>query len=102
MQTTEIPQDQVEVKKKIGKSKGKDLWYVKARGGYHVISKADGEIIGAANHPAVARHMAEIHEPDLMWTELSKGEHYAYEDYAHLVPEAVELTRAFRKEQGYE
>lgn len=100
MQTTEIPQDQIEIKKKIGKAKGKDLWYVKARGGYHVVHKSDGEIIGAGNHPAVARYIAEQHEPDLMWTELSKSDHYAYEDFAHLVPEAVELTGAFRKAQG--
>lgn len=102
MQTTEIPQDQIEIKKKIGKSKNKDLWYIKARGGYHVIAKASGEILGAANHPAVARHIAEMHEPDLMWTELSKSDHYAYEDYAHLVDSAIELTNAFRKEQGEE
>jgi hypothetical protein len=96
-----LNQNEIEFKKAVGKAKGKTLWHVKTRGGLHLIALDGGEVVGAASHRAVARHIAEQHEPGLEWSELSKSEYYSPEDYAFLIPEGIEMTRRLRKAQGY-
>jgi hypothetical protein len=96
-----IPTNEIEFKKAVGKVKGRVLWHVKTRGGLHLMALDGGEVVGAASHRAVARHLAERQEPGLEWTELSKSEYYSFDDYAFLIPEAIEITNRLRKAQGY-
>jgi hypothetical protein len=96
-----VPKHEIELKKRVGKLKGQDVWYVKSKGGLHLVSKGSGEVIGAASHRAIARHIAEKSEPDIEWTELSKSDHYAPSDFEHLIPTYEELTKRIRQLQGY-
>jgi hypothetical protein len=87
-----IPKEQISIQKTIGKSSKGKIVYTKSRGGLHLISDHKGAVIAMASHPAVSRYMAEKQDPDITWTELSKSEHYTYDDFKHLIPEAIELT----------
>jgi hypothetical protein len=91
-----IPTNEIEFKRAVGKVKGKVLWHVKTRGGLHLMALDGGEVVGAASHRAVARHIAQQHEPGLEWTELSKGEWAALSDYEFCLPEYQELTDRMR------
>jgi len=91
-----IPASQIEIKKKVGKSKGKDLTYVKLRGGLHMIVDDLGKTVGTGPHRCVARHIAEENDPDLEWTELSKGEHFPVDSFEHLLPKYREITTRLR------
>lgn len=95
-----IPSAQIEFKKKVGKAKDKDLWHVKTKGGLHVIVDYLGKVVGSGPHRAVARHIAQRFEPDAVWTELSKSDHYDVSDFQHLLPEYEALTAEMRKLQG--
>ena len=85
-----LTKEQIELKKKVGKSKGKDIWYYKGRGGPPLIADHTGKVIGAGSHRAVARFQAQREDPDICW-ELSKHEHFSYSDFEHLIPESDEL-----------
>lgn len=95
-----IPAAQIELKKKVGTAKGKDVWHVKTKGGLHLITDAGGRLLGSGPHRSVARFLAQKFEPDVVFTELSKSDHYDYDDFKHLVPEYEELTERMRKLQA--
>lgn len=98
MQT--IPVAQIELKKKVGKVNGKDIFHMKTTGGLHLMTMGDnGRVIGSGSHRAVARQIAQKTEPDVVWTELSKSDHYALEELQHLLPKYEELTTQLRKMQ---
>lgn len=87
----EVPKEQIEFRKAVGKSEKKgQLFHVKLRGGLHCITDARGKVIGAASHRAVARFQASREDPDICW-ELSKSSHYDYEAFKHLIPESDEI-----------
>jgi hypothetical protein len=98
--TIKISSDEIEFRKKVGKAKGHDLWYVKLRGGLHLITDHKGIPVGSGPHRAVARHVAKKFEPDAIWTELSKSEHYDVGDFEHLLPEWEAFTENLRKLSG--
>ena len=98
----QIPSNQIEFKKKVGKSKGKPVFHVKTRGGLHVIADDKGTVLGSGPHRAVARHLAQKFEPDVEWTELSKSDHVDFEAYAHLLPQYEALTERMRALQKAE
>lgn len=97
---TNIPENQVEFKKKVGKIKDQAVYHIKTRGGLHIIAKTGGEIIGSGNHRAVARHIAQKYEPDVVWTELSKSDWYPVDSFQHLLPEAETTTADLRRLQA--
>ncbi len=76
---------------------------VVTKGGYHILVAPKGntfETLGVGPHRAVARHIATKHHKSIKWTELSKGDWIAPEDYEHLIPKYEAITEAFRKKQG--
>lgn len=101
----DITGKQLVLKKKIGLCKKGDVIYAKTKGGLHMVfippsAGKKPEFLGFGPHKAVARHIAEENEPDLMWTELSKSDHYAKEDFEHLLPEYREMTVQARTMYG--
>lgn len=94
-----IPAAQIVVKKKVGKSEGKDVTYVKTVGGLHMITDHRGIVIGSGPHRQVARHIAARHA-DIEWSELSKADHLPLEAYQHLLPQYEALTTELRRAQG--
>ena len=89
--------------KKVGELNGTSIMELSTKGGLHLIVKAQGSgfsTLGTGPHRAVARHIAEGKEPDIVWTELSKSDHLDYEVMAPLLPKYLELTEAFRKVEG--
>jgi hypothetical protein len=100
MTTMTVPQSQIEYKRKVGKSKDKDLWHVKTTGGLHMITDWLGKVVGSGPHRAVARNIAQRFEPDIVWTELSKSDHYDISDFEHLLPQWIEQTNRMREMQN--
>lgn len=96
---TIIPENQIIVKKKIGKSPSGVLTYVRMVGGLHLILDKKGKIVSAGPHPLVARHLAAREIPDITWTELSKADHLPIEAFEHLLPEYQAITNELRKLQ---
>lgn len=96
----QIPTAQIEFKKKIGKAKGKDVWHVKTKGGLHMVTDAQGVLLGSGPHRAVARFLAQKFEPEIQFSELSKSDHYDFDDFKHLIPDAEELTKHMRELQS--
>jgi len=93
-----IPEEQVVSKKKVGKSKGEDVYHLKLKGGLHIMAKGpQRRVLGAASHRAVARHLAQKFEPEVEWTELSKSEDHVSPDYFDaMVPYYEDVTRSLR------
>lgn len=92
----QITQNEIEFKRKVGKSGSRDIYHVKTRGGLHVMARSDGTVLGAGPHRAVARHLAQKFEPEAEWTELSKSDHVDFEVFAHLVPKYEDITVKMR------
>lgn len=89
--------------KKIGRLGEKDLFQLKTKGGFCMLvtKKERGfEVISAGPHHAVARAQAMKTHKNIDFTELSKADHVPEEHYAHLMPEAAELTAHLRKLNG--
>jgi hypothetical protein len=85
--------------RKLGTLKGRPVMHVRLKGGLHIIAAAKGmghETLGMAHHVAVAKHMAQRYEPDVVWTELSKSEHWDIRLYQDMIPAAEELTARAR------
>jgi hypothetical protein len=87
-------------KKKIGTLKGKAVIELATTGGFHmVVTSQNGgvETLGTGPHRAVARYIAEQHEPEIVWSELSKSDYVAPEHFAWCLPEYQAVTEAFRR-----
>ena len=96
-----IPSEQVILRKKIGKSKGKDVWLLKTKGGLNVVTVGT-TIAGMGPQACVARRVAQNYEPDIEFTELSKGDYVPLDAYEHLLPRYGEMTAEIRKIQAEE
>ncbi len=75
---------------------------VVTKGGYHILVAPKGntfETLAVGPHRAVARHIAAKHHKSIKWTELSKGDWIAPEDYAHLVPKYEQITADLQKRE---
>lgn len=95
-----VPEQQIVLKKKVGKSNGKDVTYIKTVGGLHIVTNHKGIVLGSGPHRAVARHIARQFDPDIEWTELSKADHTPLGYFEHLLPEYTAITTQFREAQG--
>jgi hypothetical protein len=95
-----VPESQIVLKKKVGKSSGKDVTYIKTSGGLHLVVNHKGIVLGSGPHRGVARHLAQKFDKDLNWTELSKSDHIDSAYFEHLLPEYEQLTRDLRSAQG--
>lgn len=95
-----IPENQISIKKKVGRSKDGEVTYMKTVGGLHLVVNKRGIVLGSGPHRAVARHIATQFEPGLEWTELSKSEHVDLAHFEHLLPEYTALTQEMRATQG--
>jgi hypothetical protein len=96
-----IPKEQIELRKKAGKVKGKDVYHIKTRGGFHVMALSTGEVIGTGPHRVVARAVAQKFEPDVVWSELSKSDDfYPLETYEHYLPKYEEVTKQMQALQA--
>jgi hypothetical protein len=95
-----IKANQLAYKKQVGKTKkGTPVWELATKGGLHLIVKAqDGnfETLGTGPHRAIARHIADQHEPEIAWTELSKSDHLDYVVIEPLLPKYEKLTAEMR------
>ena len=101
------PKDLESAPTKIGMLANRPVFQAKTKGGYHMVfthktGSTAPELLGAANHRAIARHIAAKKNEDLVFTELSKSEHINIEHYSHLIPDAIELTDRLRKLNGDE
>lgn len=98
----QIPSEQITLRKKIGKSKGKDVWLLKTKGGLNVVT-VGSTIAGMGPHACVARRVAQNYEPEIQFTELSKGDYVPLDAYEHLLPtyeKASADLRALQKAEG--
>lgn len=92
-----IRPQEIDYKKKIGTLKGNPVIEIGLKGGYHLICSTKGneiEYLGAGPHRAVARHIAKKRSPDLMITELSKGDYVEPSHFEHLVPHYEAMTES--------
>lgn len=95
-----VPENQIVTKRKVGKSNGKDVTYIKTVGGLHLVVDHRGIVLGSGPHRGVARHIAKKMDSELTWTELSKSDHIDLAYFEHLLPEYEALTNQLRKAQG--
>ncbi len=89
----------------VGTRDGGNVMEVITKGGLHMIVAPKGtsfETLGTGPHRAVARHIAMGRYKTIKWTELSKGDWIAPEDYQHLLPKYEAMTTHFRKLHGDE
>lgn len=101
----ELTPEHVAYKKKIGRLKGNIIAEIATTGGLHLVGVAKSgkfEVLGAGPHRAVARHLALKKQPDIEWTELSKGDWIEPAHFQHLLPEWERVTHDIRKAQGHE
>lgn len=88
--------------KVIGKVKSNDVVETKTTGGLVIVSvRKNGklETLGVGPHRAVARHIAEQSEPDLIVTELEKSATLDPAALQAVLPQWVAVTNAIRGEQ---
>lgn len=99
----DIPPEQLaERPRKIGLSKGRDVYHLRTKGGFHVIAAVRGrqmETLGTGPLKAVAKFVAEKQD-QIEWTELNKSDDPRLEDVAELVERYSEITTEVRKLRG--
>jgi hypothetical protein len=85
--------------KKVGNLHGKPVYHLRTKGGLHILVTPGGtgyETLGTGPHRAVARHIAQKHEPEIVWSELSKSDHVDIEAFEMVLPKYENLTDALR------
>lgn len=90
----------ISYKKNVGTLKGKPVIELATTGGLHMIVTAKSgsiETLGTGPHRAVARYIAEQHEPEIVWSELSKADYVAPEHFVWCLPTYQELTERMRR-----
>ena len=93
------PEQLAEKPKHIGTLKGHKIFSVATKGGFFMVVEPTGtgfETLGVGPHPAIARHIAQKHEPDIVWSELSKTQ--TVDPDAAVVAKYVAITKQFRGE----
>lgn len=94
-----IPHSEITHKKVIGQLHGKRVFYIRTRGGLHLVVVENGEILAVGPHRAVTQHIAAKRNPDIKFTELSKSEFVDPDTIAFCLPEYQKLTDKFRSLQ---
>ena len=88
--------DPNQMPKKVGFKGRKPVLEFMTKGGLNCIS-LDGKLIGSGPHRGLARHIAQIQEPELVFDELTKSESFDLNVYKHLVPVWTEITNRIRE-----
>lgn len=100
----DISSEQISEKpKKVGTLKGRPVFSMRTKGGLYMLVAPKGqsfETLGTGPHRGVARHIAQKHEPDVVWTDLSKADHVPIEHFEFVLPEYEDLTNRIRKLQN--
>lgn len=98
-----IKAEHIESKKRIGKLRGKAVIELKTTGGFHMVVAATDaggfETLGTGPHRAVARHIAQKREPEMILEELSKSDWVDPVHFQHLLPEYEGITEQIRNLQ---
>jgi hypothetical protein len=92
----DIPLKQISYKKKIGKLGSDPVIEIGTKGGFHLVvcaRKGCVTTLGTGSHPAIARHIAKKKEPEIEFTELSKGDEVLFEHYQFLLPKYELITQ---------
>jgi hypothetical protein len=95
--------EHVAYKKKIGRKGANPVWEVMTTGGLYldILGKGAGfEVLGTGPHRAVARHIAEQRDPEIVWEEMSKSDFVTMPEIAYLVPEYEAVTDRLRELNG--
>lgn len=90
-----ITPEHIKTKKRIGTLDDEPVIHIETTGGLHLIvsnKKGKPDILGSGPHPAVARHIAQKREKDLVLTELSKSDQVDQNAVESMVPKYSELT----------
>lgn len=90
-----IRSQEIDSKKKIGTLRGRPVFEIATKGGYHLVCSVQPggiEYHGSGPHRAVARFIAKKRSPDMLITELSKSDHVEPEHFARLVPQYETMT----------
>ncbi len=92
-----IPKDElVRAPRAIGTRAGRTIYAISTVGGLHVVADADGDVLGAGPHGAIARHVARKQHKDIEFDDLAKAEDVPVQYFQDLVPAAEELTAKIR------
>jgi hypothetical protein len=94
-----IKKEHIAYKKSVGKLNGKEVIELATTGGLHMLihnKGANPEVLAAAPHPAIARHIASKREPEVVFTELSKSDYMEPYLYVAMVPEYERMTDYIR------
>lgn len=89
-----LPQE-IASKTKIGTLKGKPVFEIALRGGYHIVCTPNGskvDYLGVGPHRAVARFIAKKTAPDIVINQLAKADYVSPEYFQHLVPQYETFT----------
>ncbi len=89
----------IDYKRKIGTLKGKPVIEVATTGGLHliVVAKGDGvETLACGPHSAISRHLAKKKAPDMVITDVRKGDWVDPSCFAHLLPQWEATTDRIR------
>jgi hypothetical protein len=92
----------IKYKKQIGHVGSNPVHEILTTGGLYmnILGKGAGfEVIGTGPHRAIARHISENKQPNIVWDGLSKSDHVDLEDYMYLLPKYVAITDALRARQ---
>lgn len=95
----DLPADQIQFKREVGKLNGEAVCHIAYKGGLNVIAaKKSGrlKLIALGPHQAVAKHLASKYEPDIKWESFAKSEYYPIETYSHLLPKWEKITEEAR------
>ena len=105
MEAMQIPENQIKHKKNVGTLKGNPVFEVYLVGGLHLLAVVDAklrktDIIATGKHRALSRHIAKMKAPDIIFTELNKGEEIPVEHFSWCLEKYIELTEKLNKMLG--
>jgi hypothetical protein len=90
--------------RKVGKVGSHPVWEMESKGGLSMVTvdrEGKLETIGSGPLSAIARHIAENREKDIVWTEIRKSDYVDPQHFQHLLPEYEDLTDRLRERQGF-
>jgi len=89
--------------KKVGDLRGQPVYHLRTKGGLHVLVMRKGasfETLGTGPHRAVARFIAGKHEPEIVWSDLSKADHVTPDSFQMVLPKYEKITDDMRQIQA--
>lgn len=88
-----VSPDQISYRKKIGRLGSDSIFEVGLIGGLVLVMKSgEKKPLGAGPHRAVARHIAQAHNPEIVFTELSKSDYIEPRFFESMLPRYEALT----------